>query len=120
MNVLDFMNKLIDEDPELKKYQEQYGSLIKWENDFDWLNSLRDEHIVLPPIEELSYSELNQLSKDVGGELLITPLKKYSVVMPYGLHEEVKKKAEMQGKTTEQYLLGLLLFALKQDNAGDE
>ena len=127
--VLKFMDSLENEDGKLDSYVKMYEALSAFLMDFDFLkDSLGLTHqdvaekmgttqSAISRIASLktnpSYKQLKKMAEAVGGELLVTPMKSMTVQVPYDLQESVRKIAASEGKTTNDYLVGVLRNALE-------
>ena len=131
--VLDFMDSLEMEDEKLGSYVKMYEALSSFLTDFDFLKDslgLTQQDVAekmgttqsaISRIASLktnpSYKQLLKMAEAVGGDLLVTPMKEMTVQVPYDLQESVREMAADEGKTTSDYLEGLLLNAIELERA---
>ena len=64
-----------------------------------------------------SYKQLLKMAEAVGGDLLVTPMKNMTVLVPYDLQESVRKMSADAGKTTNEYLESVLRNAIDDARA---
>ena len=127
--VLKFMDSLENEDDKLDSYVKMYEALSAFLTDFDFLKDslgltqqevaekMETTQSAISRIASLktnpSYKQLHKMAEAVGGDLLVTPMKSMTVQVPYDLQEMVRKIAASEGKTTNDYLVGVLRNALE-------
>ena len=133
IQVLDYMDSLEKEDEKLNSYVKMYEALSSFLTDFDFLKDslgLTQQDVAekmgttqsaISRIASLktnpSYKQLLKMAEAVGGDLLVTPMKEMTVQVPYDLQESVREMAADEGKTTSDYLEGLLPNAIELERA---
>lgn len=131
--VLNFMESLESEDEKLTSFVKMYEALSAFLADYEFLKDSKDltqkdiaekmgtTQSAISRIESLktnpSYKQLLKMAEAVGGELLVTPMKDMTVQVPYDLQNTVRKLAEHENKTTNDYLWGLLRNSIELENA---
>lgn len=131
--VLNFMESLENEDEKLASFVKMYEALSAFLADYEFLKDSKDltqkdiaekmgtTQSAISRIESLktnpSYKQLLKMAEAVGGELLVTPMKDMTVQVPYDLQDTVRKLAEHENKTTNDYLCGILRNSIELENA---
>lgn len=129
VQVLDYMELLEKEDKKLESYVETYEALSSFLTDFDFLkdslgltqkdvaDKMGTTQSAISRIASLktnpSYKQLLKMSEAVGGDLLVTPMKKMTAQVPYDLQETVRKLAASENKSTKEYLDKVLRNAIE-------
>lgn len=132
--VLNFMESLENEDEKLASFVKMYEALSAFLADYEFLKDSKDltqkdiaekmgtTQSAISRIESLktnpSYKQLLKMAEAVGGELLVTPMKDMTVRVPYDLQETVRKLAEGEDKTTNEYLDRVVRDAIELELAG--
>ena len=117
----DFFEEIENSDEKLNRYVELNEALASFVNDLEFLkdtNNLTQKDIAkltgttqsaISRIESFktnpSYKVLQNLSKAVGGTLLVTPMGDMTVTVPYDLQEKVKAVAQSGEKSVKDFLL---------------
>lgn len=118
--VLDYMDSLEKEDEKLASFVKMYEALSSFLTDFDFMkdslgltqkdvaDKMGTTQSAISRITSLktnpSYKQLLKMAEAVGGNLYVTPMKDMTVQVPYDLQETVRKLAEGEDKTTNEYL----------------
>ena len=129
--VLDYIESLEKEDEKLASFVKTYEALSSFLTDFDFLkgslgltqNDVAEKmgttQSAISRISSLktnpSYKQLLKMAEAVGGELLITPMKDMTVQVPYDLQETVRKLANGEHKTTNDYLDEVIRDAVESE-----
>jgi transcriptional regulator with XRE-family HTH domain len=129
--VLDYMDSLEKEDKNLDLYVKMYEALSSFLTDFDFMkdslgmtqkdvaDKMGTTQSASSRIESLktnpSYKQLLKMAEAVGGDLYITPMKDMTVQVPYDLQETVRKLAEGEDKTTNEYLDEVIRDAVESE-----
>ena len=129
--VLDYMDSLEKEDKNLDLYVKMYEALSSFLTDFDFMkdslgmtqkdvaDKMGTTQSAISRIESLktnpSYKQLLKMAEAVGGDLYITPMKDMTVQVPYDLQETVRKLAEGEDKTTNEYLDEVIRDAVESE-----
>ena len=132
--VIDFMSSLENEDKGLDLFAKTYEALSAFLTDFDFLkdslgltqqdvaDKMGTTQSAISRIASLktnpSYKQLLKMAEAVGGNLYITPMKDMTVQVPYDLQETVRKLAEGEDKTTNEYLDRVVRDAIELELAG--
>ncbi|MBU1218777.1 helix-turn-helix transcriptional regulator [Myxococcota bacterium] len=130
-NVLDWFEKEIQNDPELQDFENEFGALVEFIEEYEFLreqNKLTQKDIAektntkqaaISRFEKMrskpTYQFLNRLSRAVGGKLLLTPAGEFTVTLPADLRELAKTKAEKEGTTVAKLLISTLRTELSKD-----
>lgn len=130
-NLNDFFDEIENGDEKLKHYLELNEALASFVNDFEFLkdmNKLTQKDIAkltgttqsaVSRIESFktnpSYKVLQNLSKAVGGSLLLTPMGGMTVTVPYDLQNKVKAVAETAEKSVKNFLLDTIRDAVDSE-----
>lgn len=130
--VSEFFSELNDSDKSYQKFKTTWGALSSFLIDYEHLkglNNLTQAEIAqkagttqsaISRLECMkgkpTYELLRRLSLAVGGELLVTPLAKYTVTLPYDLHEIAEEKGKKAGVTTQIFLESVLRSSLETPN----
>ena len=129
--VLDFMDSLEKEDEKLGSYVKMYEALSSFLTDFDFMkdslgmtqkdvaDKMGTTQSAISRIASLktnpSYKQLLKMAEAVGGDLYITPMKDMTVQVPYDLQKTVRKLAEGEDKTTNEYLDEVIRDAVESE-----
>jgi len=129
--VLDYMDSLEKKDEELHAFVKAYEALSAFLTDFDYLkdslgmtqkdvaDKMGTTQSAISRIASLktnpSYKQLQKMAEAVGGELLITPMKDMTVQVPYDLQDTVRKLADGENKTTNDYLDEVIRDAVESE-----
>ncbi len=132
--VLDYMDSLEKEDEKLASFVKMYEALSSFLTDFDFMkdslgltqkdiaDKMGTTQSAISRIASLktnpSYKQLLKMAEAVGGNLYITPMKDMTVQVPYDLQETVRKLAEGEDKTTNEYLDRVVRDAIELELAG--
>ena len=129
--VLDYMDSLEKEDEKLASFVKTYEALSSFLTDFDFMkdslgltqkdvaDKMGTTQSAISRIASLktnpSYKQLLKMAEAVGGNLYITPMKDMTVQVPYDLQETVRKLAEGEDKTTNEYLDEVIRDAVESE-----
>lgn len=129
--VLDYMDSLEKEDGKLASFVKTYEALSSFLTDFDFMkdslgltqkdiaDKMGTTQSAISRIASLktnpSYKQLLKMAEAVGGNLYITPMKDMTVQVPYDLQETVRKLAEGEDKTTNEYLDEVIRDAVESE-----
>lgn len=129
--VLDYMDSLEKEDKNLDLYVKMYEALSSFLTDFDFMkdslgmtqkdvaDKMGTTQSAISRIASLktnpSYKQLLKMAEAVGGDLYITPMKDMTVQVPYDLQKTVRKLAEGEDKTTNEYLDEVIRDAVESE-----
>ena len=132
--VLDYMDSLEKEDESLDLYVKMYEALSSFLTDFEFMkdslgmtqkdvaDKMGTTQSAISRIASLktnpSYKQLQKMAEAVGGDLYITPMKDMTVQVPYDLQKTVRKLAEGEDKTTNEYLDRVVRDAIELELAG--
>lgn len=129
--VLDYMDSLEKEDESLDLYVKMYEALSSFLTDFEFMkdslgmtqkdvaDKMGTTQSAISRIASLktnpSYKQLQKMAEAVGGNLYITPMKDMTVQVPYDLQDTVRKLAEGEDKTTNEYLDEVIRDAVESE-----
>lgn len=129
--VSDYMDSLEKEDEKLASFVKMYEALSSFLTDFDFMKDslgLTQKDIadkmgttqsaisrIASQKTNPSYKQLLKMAEAVGGNLYITPMKDMTVQVPYDLQETVRKLAEGEDKTTNEYLDEVIRDAVESE-----
>jgi len=129
--VLDYMDSLEQEDKNLDLYVKLYEALSSFLTDFEFMkdslgmtqkdvaDKMGTTQSAISRIASLktnpSYKQLLKMAEAVGGDLYITPMKDMTVQVPYDLQKTVRKLAEGEDKTTNEYLDEVIRDAVESE-----
>lgn len=126
--VIGFLDSLEKNDKALAAFVKMYEALSSFLTDFDFLkdslgltqkdvaDKMGTTQSAISRIASLktnpSYKQLQKMAEAVGGNLFVTPMKDMTVQVPYDLQKNVRKLAEREDKSTNEYLNELLRKAI--------
>lgn len=129
--VLDYMDSLEKKDEELNAFVKTYEALSAFLTDFDYLKDslgmtqkdvaekMGTTQSAISRIASLktnpSYKQLQKMAEAVGGDLFITPMKDMTVQVPYDLQDTVRKLADGEKKSTNDYLDEVIRDAVESE-----
>lgn len=112
---------LLEEDPQLKGFEREWGPLANFLTDYNHLKALhgltQEEiakriHTTQSAISRLnrmkgkpSYTLLQKISEAVNGKLYITPYAEMTATLPYDLHERARIIADAFGMSVEELMI---------------
>ena len=129
--VLDYIESLEKEDERLSSFVKTYEALSSFLTDFDFLkgslgltqkdvaDKMGTTQSAISRIASLktnpSYKQLQKMAEAVGGDLFITPMKNMTVQVPYDLQDTVRKLADGEKKSTNDYLNEVIRDAVESE-----